>query len=337
MSGLRHNLVKFAGALALFSVTACLKKPASDMASLDFPLRITGKIEDSQGLAAADIAVYIAQEEAPEILSSSDGSFLLTIDSERMSVLRAKYSPLGQPLHLYFVKSGVPGEAASYNQLQPISIGDLDLGIIKLEPQLAISGVVRAAKRLEQSPLPIEGAYVRVGRNAALTNIEGRFALYAPARNALPILITQKGYVQTQGTWHLSATADERAFVLYDRLSVDGQLAIPSSFRNNDPTIKNITLSLSANILSRWVRLALQEDELLDPNNTRAAWQHVESPIQVPLSAATPEAVFYQFADKDKKDLSPIYRLELNLAVFPGIDAPAVEPEAVQANETTAP
>ncbi len=340
MSGLWRNFSFLTMALLSLSQVSCLKKPSSEVSSQDFPLTLSGRVLGSDGLGAGDVGIYMETEEIEEARTAADGSFSFAIDADRMQLFRGRYAPLDQPLHLYFVKSGVPGESAVYDQIQPIAIGLLDIGTIRLEKQVAVSGQVRAAKKLEQSTLPVEKAYVRVGRNASLTDADGMFALYAPMRSHLPILISQKGYVQTQGTWHVGVVGDARNFVLYDRLTVEGTLDVPSSFRDNDKAMKTLTLALSANILARWVRLALSDSELAEPVDPRITWQMVEGSVEIPLNAARPQAVYYQFADKDRKILSPVYRLDLDFSRFAAenqAEAAAAQEAAAVKNETISP
>lgn len=288
-------------------LAGCLKNPSASVSSQDIPLTIMGKVEDTTGQPAAGIEIFVEQEIQAEQLTGPDGSFSFSWSSERMEELRFRYAALGQPLRLYFIKAGTPGESAVYDKLKTLQVGELDAGVIRLEKEVVISGQVSAPKAFGSGDTLVEGALVHIGRFAALTDLEGRFALYAPAQSLLPVRISQKGYVQTKGTWNVGSIDDSRDFRLYDRLSVEGSLKVPTSFRTDDPAVKSLTLGVSGNAMSRWVRIGLSEEELLQSNK----WISFDDKLEIPLTDGGPSQLLYQFADQDKQSLSPIYSLDL--------------------------
>ncbi len=309
---LRHKLFLSDKILGIFSLSfallgGCLKNPSAAVSSQDIPLNISGTIEDSLGQAAAGTEIFVEQETQPEQITGPDGSFSLSWSAERMEELRIRYAALGQPLRLYFIKAGTPGESAVYDKMKVLQVGNLDTGVIRLQKEVIISGQVSGPKAFGSGENLIEGALVHIGRFAALTDVDGRFALFAPAQSLLPVRISQKGYVQTKGSWNVGTIDESRDFRLYDRLSVEGSLGVPSSFRSDDPTVKTLTLAVSGNALSRWVRIGLSEDELLSSNK----WISMDDKVEIPRDSAEPIQVLYQFADQDKQNLSPIYSLDL--------------------------
>ncbi len=286
---------------------ACLKNPKAAVKSQDVPLSVSGQVQDSFGQAAAGIGVFVEQETTPEQITDADGRFSFSWSSERKDELKVRYGGLGQPLRLYFTNAGFPGESAVYDKLKAVEVGNMDLGIIRLQTPVVISGQVMAPKSFAEGDSPAEGALVHVGRLAATTDLDGNFRLYAPSESLLPVRISLKGYVQTKGIWNVGTSDDNRDFRLYDRLIVDGRLEIPTSFRTDDPNIKSLNFSMSGNAMCRWVRLALSEEELSFSNN----WMSLDGQIQIPISSNTPAEIFYQFSDQDKQTFSPAYSLRL--------------------------
>lgn len=285
----------------------CLKNPSAAVSSQDIPLTISGVVEDSLGQAASGIEIFVEQETQPEQVTGPDGSFSFSWSAARMEELRFRYTALGQPLRLYFIKAGTPGESAVYDKMKVMQIGNLDAGVIRLQNEVIISGQVSGPRAFGGGVNLLEGALVHVGRFAALTDVDGRFALFAPAQSLLPVRISQKGYVQTRGSWNVGAIDETRDFRLYDRLSVEGSLGIPTNFRNDDPSVKTLTLAVSGNALSRWVRIGLSEEELLNSSK----WISLDDKVEVPRIDGASMLILYQFADQNKQTLSPIYSLEL--------------------------
>jgi|GEM_PF-5875898 hypothetical protein len=302
---------------------ACLNNPESTVETQEFPLEIAGRTEDPSGAPLAEVMVYVEQESAPEGVSDAEGRFSFSWDEQRLETLRLRYNP-GR-LRLYFVKGGTTGFGAVYDRINPIQIGTLDMGVIRLQPDLTMSGFVFATRPLETAPTPVVGAKVRVGRQEVLTDASGRYSTRAPSEQVLPVVIEKAGYVQTRSTWEVRSAPESRNFTLYDRLSVSGMAATPVLPRSAEAAPASIPLIFNTNALVAWVRVSADFEALeRDPGSVNQPWRSIEDSIRVPRPSSGSVVYYYQFADTSRSIRSDIFSILVEAdPAAPDLERPA--------------
>ncbi|HYX33123.1 MAG TPA: hypothetical protein VE954_08395 [Oligoflexus sp.] len=277
---------------SLWIVTGCLPQPSSDVQKARPELTIKGRILHSSESLSGRTAVYLEQNSAPEALSADDGSFDLTLDTERLAALRLQYGLQNSRLHLYFVPENADPESAVIDSINLESRGEMDLGNVLMQPNTTVTG------RVVAYGAPVPEARVRLGRQELITAEDGSFSADVPAQLSTPLLVEKRGFVQTKGTW--LASVQERDLELYSDLTPVGSIAAEPTLRNAGNT--PISLSYSANGAAYWIRFAGRAEVLDENYESDAPWLDLRQPLQI-LSAPV---IYYQFADRDQKILGPV-------------------------------
>jgi hypothetical protein len=278
---------------SLLCITACLPQPKSDVQKAKPELLIQGRILHSSASLNGNTAIFIEQEPTAEAISAEDGSFALTLDEDRLEVLRLQYGLQDARLHLYFMSENGNPESAVLNVLNIQNRGAMNLGDIQLQAEIPVTG------RIVAQGSPTADARVRLGRKEIVTAADGTFAVALPSQSATPLLVEKKGFVQTRGTWLPSN--QPRDIELYNDLNPMGSIEAQPILRtaSNQP----LSLSYSANSPARWIRFANNPGILSQPFVSDALWQDLGQPLQIMPAVAT---IYYQFADRDHKILGPV-------------------------------
>ena len=266
------------------------------------------------------VSVYMEQESEPEAVTAADGSFQLFFTPERLRELERRYHFDTQPLHIYFERpasGSLPSVGALMEVPYPSGSGRLELGAVTLTPKVRITGQLRGALSPEVNTVPFRGGQIQVGRAFGISDEDGHFALDVPQDSILPVRVRVKGFVESRGLWPTGTLSEDRSFTLFENLTVDGELSVPLAFRQKDPFAKFLDLSVYANAMVSWVRIGSDASVLEATESSQAPWRAVDRSLRIPMFGTTANFV-YQFADRDRKVLSPIHQLTVVAPVAAG-------------------
>ncbi len=281
-------------------LAACLPGPKSETEKSNPSLTLSGQVLSSDGQPAGQTAIYIEQFSAPELLSSSDGSFTLSFDAKRLNQLRLQYGLQKQPLRIYFVNERNNSESTVMQVLELTARGERSLGRVILQTEVLISGQVLALSKADGSLQPIAAARVLLGRKALVTDGDGKFSGTAPMNTMSPVTIEKKGFVQTLGECLPGEGVQE--FRLFDSLIPTGSIAVtPSGLESFNPSF---VLNYSANSTAQWVRFASSPELLQKTFEVSSPWMDFSQALKANFSKGS--TIYYQFTDRDKKVLGPI-------------------------------
>lgn len=290
--------------LVLFFVlmlgTSCLPHPSTDIQKATPELLIRGQVVPSSAAITGRTLIFIETAADPEILAAEDGSFEFTLAESRFESLRWQFGWQNRSLRLYFVSENGAAESALVAAIDTEARGIMDLGVIQMQPEVAITG------RVIGNGGPLAEARVRIGRKELLTDGEGLFTTSAPLTISTPLLIEKAGFVQTKGSWTPGdATRDIQ---LYRDLTPYGTIeALP---RPRDSINSLILLNFSATTASQWIRFGSRAEDLAKLYEPNAPWLDLGKTLALSPQFAAAAGVYYQFADQNQKILSPVLRYD---------------------------
>jgi hypothetical protein len=280
--------------LTLSGLYACVPGASPDVQSQSTSVTMIGTFVSSGG--ATDI--YFGNIEAPIARTQDRGSF-------RIEIPRALIEKESDR-RLYFYSD--LGEAGASAEITEFESGPKTLETVQLSPTVEFSGSVLTMD--EGALVPVKEAAVRVGRTSVLSDAEGRYIISAPQNANLPVEVMKNGFVITRAQWQSTSVAEDRPFRLYKTLSPAGQLSLPVLPRFSMAPETEIALYLDSTPGSAYVRVSTTPFTVAPELD--GSWRSLKESVTIRAADLTKPALYYQFADKDKKAVSPVSSLPLS-------------------------
>ncbi len=271
--------------MILASLTACIPVHKADLQSQSTNVTFVGSFSGTKGATE----IYFGQEKAPLAKTISQGTF-------RIEIPRAMIEE-SSDRRLYFYSN--QGEAAASNEIMNFEIGEKNLDPIVLTAEIKMNGSVLTLNNGVPTPVPF--AEITVGRRTTQTDAEGKYTVFAPSRIELPVLIHKEDFVQTKALWQINDATETRNFHLYKRLEPIGHISFPSQALRTGTTVP---VFLDSTQTAAYIRIA--SVPFTTPAELDGSWLNLSKPISLPTESLSQLNLYYQFADKDKKVLSPI-------------------------------
>lgn len=301
-----------------FLATACLKaeKPAG-VAALPEALTLAGQVRNLAGDSQGEVAIYA--EELPETIGNTDatGAFAVTLQRDQFLRLMGTTRGAKGAFRLYFEKIGDATLAAASSPIGFDERGDRALGEITLGPTTTVTGKVMLQPRGKLAE-PASGALVRLARGRVATNADGTFKLEGVPASTLVLDASAATYAPTRKDLSLSAgetKALDLPLMLFPETGITGHLTVmaPQSLASlvekGHPFLR--TLAVQGNELAKFVRFHHEEHVMLT-----SAWRDIQSTFDYDFPRDGGNMLFYQFADKDQKATSEVYRVQVILDQF---------------------
>lgn len=280
--------------LTLSGLYACVPGASPDVQSQSTSVTMIGTFASSGG--GTDI--YFGNIEAPIARTQDRGSF-------RIEIPRALIEKESDR-RLYFYSD--LGEAGASVEITEFEAGPKSLETVRLSPTLAFSGSVLT---MEDGVLvPVKDAEVRVGRASVLSDAAGRYTITAPQNASLPVEVKKNGFVITRAQWQTTGEGEDRPFHLYKTLSPAGQLTLPVLPRLTMDPEAEIALYLDSTPSSAYVRVATTPFAVAPELDS--SWINLKETVKIRAADLKKPVLYYQFADKDKKAVSPVSSLPLS-------------------------
>lgn len=281
-------------ALTLFGLNACVPAAKPEVQNQSTSVTMIGTFISSGG--STDI--YFGSDATPIARAEDRGSF-------RVEIPRALIEKENDR-RLYFYSD--LGEAGASPEFTAFETGLKPMATIQLAPTVDFSGTVLSL--VDGQSTPVKDAKVRVGRSSTLTDAEGRYAIKAPRNARLPVEVMKNGYVITRALWLSTEIDEDRPFYLYQSLSPEGRLTLPVLPRLlADPEIR-IPLYLDSTPNAAYLRVATKPFAVAPELDS--GWIDIKKGVSISAGDLKQAILYYQFADKDKKAVSPESSLPLS-------------------------
>lgn len=274
--------------LTLAGLYACVPGSKEEVNNQSTKVTMVGSFRSNGG--STDI--YFGKSDSPIATTTEQGSFKIEIPRELIESTDDR--------RLYFYSSlreeGVSAEITEFES------GTKSLGTVQLRPVLEVEGIVSASDK--GTLVPVSGAEVRIGRIKATTDANGRYTASLPQQTKLIVEVEKAGFVITKSRWFTADVNEVRPFRLYKNLEPQGFLSMPTQERRLKDDDSAVVINVDSTPGTEWVRISsapFSVEAELD-----SSWQSLSKAITVPNSDLSSSELYYQFADGEKRILSPV-------------------------------
>ncbi|MES2743907.1 MAG: hypothetical protein V4655_00710 [Bdellovibrionota bacterium] len=279
--------------LTLSQLTACVADAEREVNPQNTNVVMVGTFRSNGG--STDI--YFGNNEAPLATTSDRGSY-------RIEIPRATLDE-SSDRRLYFYSS--LGEAGTSPEIKEFDSGEKTIDTVFLAPAVEMKGAVSIFEN--GVPTPANGATIKVGRAVAQTDAQGRYSILLPQNSFLPVELQKKGFVITRATWQTSDISEERPFTLYTKLDPEGRVTLPVRQRLMDTPKTRVPLYIESTPSARYVRVSTSPFTVSP--DLDSTWFSTKEAVTIKASDLSQDVLYYQFADENKKALSPVNTLPL--------------------------
>ena len=344
--GLRRFRIILAVLATLLIHTGCIKNTKSVLKNSSGDLTIFGTVVDDSGTPMPGIEFYVGQSEEIVGTTNGSGAFQVAFNSDQL-LIKKGLSSFGKDAFYVYFNNPRTGQVGISGLISFQERGPRNLGNITMTASKEVSGVVKflpVGRGLENGA----GAVVSIGHQRVLARADGSFSVSGIPQGQVPLSVSAKGYVPHFTIINTALGFNEPVLdgplVLFTEFGISGTL-IPVPLSSNE--IKNRHEPFSREFLSRaskhskWIRyhhdLAVlatptpgsEAPRTEGPEGTEPAVPEASRPtdlgdfwyvsggrFQYNFPGGGGQFLFYQYANEERTEFSPIYQVSLDVNVF---------------------
>ncbi|NRA67320.1 MAG: carboxypeptidase regulatory-like domain-containing protein [Pseudobacteriovorax sp.] len=292
------KLLKLLGLTVLLS--ACLDSADDSLSPKAVDFMIKGRSVDQTGAGIENVDIYLNDAVAISARSEESGQFEVQITASDLGISLTDEPP---SIKLYYQA----GDSSSFGVSDSIQVAwgtTFDLGDEVLTFPVDFSGSITLFDGV--SLIPANGADISLGRETATSSEDGSYGFEQIPSGTLDLTASFPGYLPFETTINTNQllNGSQTGNITLFRESLAGVLISGSL---NSGNLQEFLCRFGSDVA--FYKVATDLDFVGQSGELPSEWIAIQDAIVVDISGAT--KVFYQFANQEQDEVSPIYSIDL--------------------------